>query len=84
MIAILTRLARGGADAPARCASCAHFDNRAATVEAALPGLRSFGSAESAVRTADGVCGVSGRYLSAARSCDAHAPLQATARSSCG
>lgn len=77
MIAILSRLARAGADAPARCASCTHFDNRAAAVEAALPGLRSFGSAESAVRTADGVCGVSGRYLSASRSCEQHAPRPA-------
>ena len=56
----------------ARCASCAHFDNRAATVEAALPGLRSFGSAESAVRASDGVYGRTGRYLSATRSCGQH------------
>ncbi len=80
MIAILSRLARAGALAPAtapdlaNCASCAHFDNRPAAVEAALPGLRSFGSAESAVRTADGLCEISGRYLSAARSCDQHTP----------
>ena len=60
------------APAAARCASCAHFDNRAATVEAALPGLRSFGSAQSAVRTGDGVCGRTGRYLSASRSCEQH------------
>ncbi len=75
MIAILQRLARADALAPAgaRCATCVHFDNRPAAIEAALPGLRSFGSAESAVRTADGVCEVSGRYLSAARWCAEHA-----------
>lgn len=80
MIAILRRLARADTRAPAaarelaNCASCVHFDNRPGAVEAALPGLRSFGSAESAVRTADGVCEVSGRYLSATRSCGQHAP----------
>jgi hypothetical protein len=58
--------------AAARCASCSHFDNSAAAVEAALPGLRSFGSAQSAVRTADGVCARTGRYLDAARSCGQH------------
>ena len=80
MIAILQRLARADALAPAgardlaNCASCVHFDNRPAAVEAALPGLRSFGSAESAVRTADGVCRLNGRYLAATRSCDQHTP----------
>ncbi len=73
MIALRALLARAGAGAPARCATCAHFDNRAAAVEGALPGLRSFGSAESAVRTGDGVCAHTGRYLAASRSCAAHA-----------
>lgn len=71
MIAIRALLA--GGSAVVRCGTCVHFDNRAAAVEATLPGLRSFGSAQSAVRTTDGVCTLTGRYLSAARSCAKHA-----------
>lgn len=73
MIALRSLLAP--APANARCATCRHFDNAPATVETTLPGIRSFGSAESAVRSADGVCALTGRYLSAARTCDRHAPL---------
>jgi hypothetical protein len=57
---------------PPRCATCAHFDNRPATVESALPGLNSFGSADSAVRATDGICGRTSRYLSSDRWCDHH------------
>ena len=64
-------------DAPPRCATCAHFDNRPAAVEAALPGLHSFGSADSAVRSADGVCSRTARYLAADRWCEQHLARQA-------
>ena len=63
--------------APPRCASCTHFDNRPTAVEDALPGLHSFGSADSAVRSTDGVCGRTSRYLSADRWCDQHAAREA-------
>jgi len=55
---------------PGRCANCRHFDNRPSQVEAVLPGLNSFGSAISAVRSADGDCSRTGRYLSSERYCD--------------
>ncbi len=55
-----------------RCASCAHFDNAPSAVEAALPGLQSFGSADSAVRAADGVCVRTSRYLASDRWCEQH------------
>lgn len=76
MIALRSLLARTPANASARCATCAHFDNRAQAVEAALPGLRSFGSAQSAVRTTDGICTLNGRYLSAGRTCREHTPAR--------
>jgi hypothetical protein len=57
-----------------RCATCAHFDNRVAAVEAALPGLASFGSAASAVRGDDGVCALHRVYLAAERWCGQHVP----------
>jgi len=66
-----------GRDASPRCATCAHFDNRRAAVEAALPGLHSFGSAESAVRSADGVCSRTARYLAADRWCEEHRAREA-------
>ena len=68
----MTAIASPRADAQPRCATCAHFDNRREAVEAALPGLRSFGSADSAVRSTDGVCGRTARYLSADRWCEQH------------
>ena len=71
MIAIRALLRPG--TATGRCASCRHFDNRPAAVAAALPGLASFGSADSAVRSTDGVCARTARYLSSERSCDHHA-----------
>ncbi len=71
MIAIRSLLPR--TDASRRCATCSHFDNRPAAVAAALPGLASFGSADSAVRSTDGVCARTARYLSSDRSCEHHA-----------
>ncbi len=56
-----------------RCATCTHFDARPAAIEAALPGLQSFGSVASAVRSTDGLCGRTSRYLSADRWCEEHA-----------
>jgi hypothetical protein len=64
------------------CRSCSHFDNRAATVEAALPGLMSFGSAASAVRSSDGLCRLHARYLSADRWCVRHEVAANVARMS--
>ena len=75
MNAIAT-LIRGPEAAP-RCATCTHFDNRPAAVVAALPGLQSFGSADSAVRSSDGVCSRTSRYLAADRWCQEHAAREA-------
>ena len=75
MIAIASLLPRRAAQP--RCASCVHFDNRRSAVERALPGLRSFGSADSAVRSSDGVCERTSRYLSADRWCEQHRAREA-------
>ena len=74
MIAIASLFARRAAPASrASCATCSHFDNRPSSVEDALPGLHSFGSADSAVRSTDGVCARTSRYLSSQRWCEQHA-----------
>jgi hypothetical protein len=62
----------GAAACAWRCATCIHFDNRAAAVEAALPGLATFGSATSAARSSDGICRLHARYLAADRWCAQH------------
>jgi hypothetical protein len=41
-------------------------------MEAALPGLRSLGSAYGAARASDGLCRLHERVLAAERWCDAH------------
>ncbi len=59
---------------PPCCAHCRHFNGRPPDIEAALPGLSSFGSAYAAVRSNDGLCAVHGRYLAASGSCCAYEP----------
>jgi hypothetical protein len=51
------------------CAGCRHFNGRPLDIEAALPGLSSLGSAYSAVRSQDGICGVHDRYVAASSFC---------------
>jgi hypothetical protein len=51
------------------CPECVHFDNGAATLEMALPGLTSFGSAHAAVRADDGICALHARYVAASSNC---------------
>lgn len=53
----------------ASCHECKHFQNEAAHVEAALPGLSSLSSAYAAVRYSDGVCAVHRRYIAASSIC---------------
>jgi len=53
------------------CRECVHFDNGAAAVEAALPGLKSLGSAHAAVRAEDGICALHARYVAASSTCGA-------------
>jgi hypothetical protein len=60
--------------APARgpaplCRNCRSFSGAALALEAAFPGMTAMGSGFSAVRAADGVCGLHDRYLSADSSC---------------
>jgi hypothetical protein len=52
-----------------RCGSCVHFRNDAAYLEAATPGLASFGSADASVRADDGLCTRHDRYASARARC---------------
>jgi len=56
------------------CATCTHFDDSVAAIEAALQGLGSLGSARGAARSTDGVCRLKGRCLAADRWCEDHAP----------
>lgn len=51
------------------CRECVYFDNSPATLEAALPGLTSLGSAHAAVRSQDGICGFHARYVAASSGC---------------
>jgi hypothetical protein len=53
------------------CRECRHFENAAAALEAALPGLTSLGSAHAAVRAHDGLCSFHGRYVAASSLCSA-------------
>ncbi len=55
------------------CATCRHFDNSPATLEARIPGLRALGSAYGATRAQDGLCARWERYLSADHVCPDHA-----------
>jgi hypothetical protein len=55
----------------AGCRDCRHFDNSAAALEAALPGLTSLGSAHAAVRADDGICSFHARYVAASSICSA-------------
>ena len=54
----------------AACRACIAFVGDAAALEAALPGLRSMGSADAAVRSDDGLCRLHGRFVSARARCD--------------
>lgn len=51
------------------CGRCMFFDNDPQSLEAAIPGLRSLGSATASVRSDDGLCNLHGRYLGARASC---------------
>ncbi len=55
--------------AEARCGSCAHFRNDAATLEAAMPGLSSLTSLGASTRADDGWCLRRELYLGARAGC---------------
>ncbi|MGO9004951.1 MAG: hypothetical protein ACLQIQ_16855 [Beijerinckiaceae bacterium] len=57
------------AGAPADCFGCRHFENGAAFLEAALPGLATFSSARASVRADDGLCLRHGHYVNGRRAC---------------
>ena len=71
-------------DAPDRaaCRACVAFRGAAADIEAALPGLRSMGSAYAAVRSDDGLCYLHERFVSARAACAAFRPAGRAARGS--
>lgn len=55
-----------------RCATCRHFDNAPASLEAAFPNLAAMSSGYGSVRSHDGICAVRGLYLPAADGCGQH------------
>lgn len=56
-----------------RCATCRHFDNAPASLEAAFPNLAAMSSGYGSVRSHDGICGALGLYLPATDGCEQHA-----------
>ena len=58
----------------AACRACIAFRGDATAIEAALPGLRSMGSAYAAVRSDDGLCSLHERFVSARATCAAFQP----------
>ena len=57
-----------------RCGTCAAFANDAHAIEAAMPGLRSMGSAAASVRSDDGLCATHDRYTRASALCGSFHP----------
>jgi hypothetical protein len=55
------------------CASCRHFRNDPAYLEAAIPGLASLSSGWASVRSDDGLCLLRERHTSARFSCGDYA-----------
>ncbi len=58
---------------PPTCLHCRHFNQGAAAIEAALPGLWTLSSAYAAVRSNDGLCAAHDRYVAATSACDVFA-----------
>jgi hypothetical protein len=54
------------------CATCSHFDARAAAIEQTFPGLSSLSSGYAAVRAADGLCEKHERYVAPSSTCRLH------------
>lgn len=52
-----------------RCQNCRHFQNDPRLLEAAIPGLVSFGSGNASVRADDGLCLHHARYVAANAGC---------------
>lgn len=56
------------------CGNCRYFRNDAGYLERLFPGLTSLSSGYGSVRSNDGVCSLSDRYLRAEASCRAFVP----------
>lgn len=52
------------------CSECRHFQNDAAFLERALPGLTAMSSGAGSTRADDGICMLHDLYLSATNVCD--------------
>ncbi len=82
-MSLLARLARllrpAPRPAPACCGGCKAFDNDPQNIEAAMPGLRSLGSATASVRAADGLCLRHDRYIRASSCCADFTPVRGPA-----
>jgi hypothetical protein len=63
------------------CSGCSHFDDAAARIEAALPGLSSLSSAYAAVRSGDGLCAVHDRYVAPSSRCGSHSAATSAGQS---
>lgn len=55
------------------CATCRHFNDRPADIEAQFTGLSSLSSAYAAVRSSDGLCRIHDRYVAASSLCAGYA-----------
>jgi hypothetical protein len=64
-----------------KCSTCAHFDSRPASIEAAFPELSSLSSGYAAVRAQDGLCAMHGRYVPASSFCAVHSASTCTRQS---
>jgi hypothetical protein len=60
---------------PPRCRDCSHFRNDPAFMEAAVPGLASFGSGWASVSGEDGLCLWHDRHVGARNGCAEFAPV---------
>ncbi len=56
------------------CATCRHFGNDPAWLEAELPGLRVLSSGYASVRKEDGLCALHGVFVGADGACASHEP----------
>jgi glutamate racemase len=58
------------------CLACRHFENDAAVLERALPGIAVLSSARAASRADDGLCRHHDRHVPATARCTAFAPIR--------
>jgi hypothetical protein len=65
----MSRAALPSLRSSATCSSCVHFNDDPRHIESAFPGLAILSSAHAAVRSADGLCRLHDRSVSAGSGC---------------